>query len=113
MFKNILSVILISLSLSIPFSSNADSKGEYGKIQDHWKMILNEKDTTTRNNMIKEHRMMLDNFDKNEGMSSQPDGMQGNNMHGMQGNHMNGMSENKIHMMNSMRMQRLEMDMME
>lgn len=105
MFKKMLSIILISLSLSVSFSSHADSKVEYEKIQHHWQMILNEKDTNNRSHMIKEHRMMLDNFDKAGKMNSQH--------HGMQGNHMNGMSGEQTHMMNTMDMQRLEMDMME
>ena len=105
MFKKILSVILISLSLSVSFSSLADSKAEYEKIQHHWEMIVNEKDAGNRSNMIKEHRMMLDNFDKAGKMNGQHNGMQGN--------HMSGMSGEQTHMMNSMGMQRLEMDMME
>ena len=105
MVKKTLSIILISLSFSVSFSSHADSKGEYEKIQHHWEMILKEKDTNNRSNMIKEHRMMLDNFDKAGKMNGQHNGMQGN--------HMNGMSGEQTHMMNSMGMQRLEMDMME
>lgn len=106
MINKMLSVILIAFSFSISFSSSADNKEEYEKIQHHWEMIVNEKDSNNRSNMIKEHRMMLDNFDKAEKM----DGMQGNHM---QGNHMSGMSGEQTHMMNSMGMQRLEMDMME
>lgn len=110
MFKKTLSIILIPLSFSLSFASYADSKGEYEKIQHHWEMILQEKDVNNRSNMIKEHRMMLDDFEKSGNMNAQHNGMQGSHM---QGNHMQGMSGEQIHMMNSMGMQRLEMDMME
>ena len=105
MFKKILSIILLSLSFSVSFSSHADSKAEYEKIQQHWEIILKEKDSNKRSHMIKEHRMMLDNFDKDGKMNGQHKGMQGD--------HMNGMSGEQTHMMNSMGMQRLEMDMMD
>jgi len=110
MYKKILPIILVAAAFSVSISSHADSNAEYEKIQHHWEMIMQEKDANNRSNMIKEHRMMLDNFEKSENMSDQRNGMQGDHM---QGNHMQGMSGEQMHMMNSMGMQRSQMDMME
>lgn len=104
MKTNMLTIILLSFSLSISISSHADSNSKFDQIEHHWQMIMMEKNSKNRSQMLKEHESMLMNFEKSENMHGQHNGMKGNHMGGMSGNHM--------HMMNTMDMHRSIMDMM-
>ena len=97
------------LSAGQSFADNSMEK-QMDRIQDHWRMMMNETDEDKRKNMMMDHKMMMDEFEKNSSIS---------NHHMSQGHdtkskhHMNGMMDNHTDMMNMMDMHRSMMDMMD
>jgi len=107
-------------------SSYADQKSDFMNINNHWKMIMNEKDKEKRGPMIQEHRMMVNKFEKQFMMMNQQQnmpgnqmgkmqrsnkgGMPGNQMGGMQGNNMGGMPGKNMGGMSGQNMNEMSAD---
>ena len=94
--KMVLTCITLSCGLVManPLVAASKNDTQIEKMQQHWEMIISQKDKSKRKKMIEEHEVMMENIEKNSGQSK-----------------MGHMSDN--HMKNTMDMHRNMMQMME
>lgn len=93
--KMILTCISLSCSLAVvsPAIAGNNEKNQIKKMQEHWDMIILEKDKNKQSKLINEHKNMMNKMDKSSG------------------HHMKGMSGH--HMSNTMDMHRSMIELME
>lgn len=105
--NKVFSCLTITFGLLFAGQSYADNSmdKEMDRMQDHWRMMMNEKDEGKRKSMMMDHKMMMDEIDKSN--------ITQNHHMGGKDHHMGDMSGDHMHMMNMMDMHRSMMDMMD
>lgn len=80
--KLILTCISLSCSLALvsPAIAGSNEKNQIKKMQDHWEMVISEKDKNKRSKLINEHKKMMDDMNKSDSTHHHMGGMSGHNM---------------------------------
>ena len=94
--KTILTCISLSCILAIASPSFAGNKekNQVQKMQEHWEMIISEKNKNKRAKMINDHKDIMNQMEKSNA---------GHHMSGMSGHHMNNTIDMHRSMINIMK----------